>query len=474
MNTPANKLMVFAFRYAIPIVLVVISLALLATPFPYLAPLPAIALLALLWFGKRELFPYLFYGIVLLIPFGAYRGLGGAFSFVRLHWIFAIALAAVVSIGILLRKRIPPEVRQGRFWALILLFYIVNLLAAVGSKFPEASAPFMLLLAAGYLLVALGMIVVDQKGFSQTLPRVIVGSVFVSSLLTVFGAVSKTPLFFDAISERALGTTPDPNNMALMIIFSLPLAVYFLLTARRSLVRRAMLLVIVIDVAAVIATFSRGGALILALAVPLMVWEFRRLIVPRNLGLLMGLGGLALAALLLLTPEAYTQRVQSVRAADDFSMRRRTAYLIVTRELTMDRPLLGSGPNTFAPRYARTETGRSFKRKSDESGERDAHNTYAEVLVGSGLIGLSLFAALLLYSLKSFTRARRLFLASGRARMALLTTAYRTSFLTLLIYLLIYSDVNHKYLLVSLAVSQIALRLAQNPVSKQEAEDACG
>ena len=60
MNTLANKLMVPAFRYAIPILLVVIALALLATPFPYLAPLPAIALLALLWFGKRELFPYLF------------------------------------------------------------------------------------------------------------------------------------------------------------------------------------------------------------------------------------------------------------------------------------------------------------------------------------------------------------------------------------------------------------------------------
>ncbi len=474
MKTPANKLMVFSFRYAIPGAMVIISLVLLATPFPYLAPLPAIALLALLWFGKRELFPYLFYGIVLLIPFGAYRGLSGPLSFVRLHWIFAITLAAVVSVGILLRKRIPPEVKQGRFWALILLFYIVNLLAAVGSKFPEASAPFMLLLAAGYLLVALGMIVVDQKGFAQTLPRVIVGSVFVSSLLVVFGSVSKTPLFFDAVSGRAIGTAPDPNNMSLMIIFSLPLAVYFLLAARRPLVRRAMLLVIAMDVAAVIATFSRGGALILGFATLLMFWEFRSLIVPRNLGLLMGLGGLALVALLLLTPEAYTQRVQSVRGRPDFSMRRRSSYLVVARDLIVDRPLFGSGPDTFSASYAQSKIGRSFKRKSDKSGERKAHNTYAEVLVGSGLIGFSLFAALLLYSLKSFTLARCHFLASGREGLALLTTAYRTSFLSLLAYLLIYSDLNHKYLLVSLAVSQIALRLAQTPASEQEAEDACG
>ncbi len=474
MNTLAHKLMASAVRYAIPALLIAVSLGLLASPTPYLAPLPALGVLVLLWFGKRALFPYLFYGIVLLIPFGAYRGLSGQFSFVRFHWIFAITLAVVVSVSILLRKKIPEEVRQGKFWALVTLFYIINIFATMGSNFPERTTPFMFLMASGYLLVALGMIVVDQKGFLKTLPRVIVGSVFISSLLTVVGAVFQLKLFLSPLSGQAVGGSPEPNNMSLMIIFSLPLVVYFLLTARRAWVRLALLLVIAINVAAVMATFSRGGALILGISTLLILWEFRRLIAPRNLGLLLGLGGLALAILLMLTPEAYVERVHSLRDFDDFSLRRRTSYLLVTRELVADRPLLGSGPDTFAPLYAQTEIGQSFWRQHKrESPNRDAHNAYIEVLVGSGVVGLSCFLLILAYALHSFTRARKQFLVAGRPNLALLSVAYRTSFLTLLIYLFIYSGVLHKYLLIALAVSQIALRLSHK-ASKKELNDACG
>lgn len=474
MNTLAHKLMVSAVRYAMPAILVVASLVLLATPVPALALLPGLGVLALIWFGHRAMLPYLFYGIVLLIPFGAYRGLSGPFSFVRLHWVFAIMLVVFVSAQTVFRKKLPTEVRAGKFWATILLFYIINIFAALGSKIPENSVQFLLLLAAGFLLVALGMIVVDQKGFAQTLPRVIVGSVFVSSLLTVLGAVFQFKLFLSPLSGQAVGGSPEPNNMSLMIIFSLPLVVYFLLTARRAWVRLALLLVIAINVAAVMATFSRGGALILGISTLLILWEFRRLIAPRSVGLLLGLGGLALATLLMLTPEAYVDRVRSLRDFDDFSLRRRASYLVVTRELVADRPLLGNGPDTFASLYANTEIGQSFWRQHKrESPNRDAHNAYIEVLVGSGIIGLVFFLSILAYALHSFTCARKQFLVAGRPHLALLSVAYRTSFLTLLIYLFIYSGVLHKYLLVALAVSQIALRLSRTP-SEQEPDNVCG
>ncbi len=472
MNTSEHKLTDCVLRFSIPVVLVLLSLFLLTTPYPFLALVPAIALPGLLWLGHRDLVPYLFYGIVWLIPFGAYRGLGGEFRLVRVHWIFAIALAAFVLIRILFRKKLPDEVRHGKFWVAVFLFYVVNIFAALGSMFPATSARFMLLLLAGYLLVALGMIVVDQKGFSKTLPHVIVGSIFVGSFLTILGSVFDVQLFVDPGSGRAVGAAPDPNNMSLMIIFSLPLVVYFLLTARGIRTRLFMLLVLGVNMGAIIGTFSRGGALVLAFALLLMLWEFRRLIAPRNLGLLLGLGGLAVATFLMLAPESYAQRIQSIHTAEDLPMRRRASYLVAARGLVAERPLLGSGPNTFASRYEQTEIGRIFKREG-ESGKRKAHNTYVEVLVGSGVMGLTLFLAIIFCALKSFGWARRIFLATGRPEMALLTTAYRTSFLTLLIYLLIYSDVNHKYLLVSLAVSQIALRLAQSS-PEQELKHADG
>jgi len=471
MNTQGRKQFDFVLRYAIPGVLVAASLFLLASPYPVLGLVPGLAVLGLLWFGRRDMVPFLFYGIVLLIPFGAYRGLGGAFSFVRLHWIFAAILAVLVSIRILVRKKFPEPLYSSRAPALIAVFFLVNILAALGSKFPMVSAEYMLLFSAAYLLVFLGVIVVDFKGFALTLPRVIIGSVFISSLLAVTGWLFHIKLFLSPNSGRATGLSPEPNNMALMNLFSLPLVVYFLLTARRLWVRLLLLLIIVVDVTAVMSTFSRGGALIMGISCLLILWEFRHRILPKNLGFLFGAIGLAAVLLLTLTPEAYMQRIHSLnRSTDDFSLRRRASYLVVARDLIPNLPLLGYGPGTFSSLYEQTELGREFKHKSSSHGKRAAHNTYIEVIIGSGIIGLAAFLALLGYSLRSFSRARRMFLIAGQENLALLTSAYRLSLIILMIYLVIASLEFHKYLLVALAASQIALHFARKSV--MESDDA--
>ena len=467
MNTKARKLLNIIRRYAGPAILATASVLLLTTPHPYLAVLPGLAVLALLWFGRRDMIPYLFYCIVLLIPFGAFRGVGP----VRFHWLFAGTLALLVLLEILIRKKIPNKVRRNRLLLLLLIFYLVNVLAAMGSKFPGRSTPFMVLLASGFLLVVLGIIVTDRKGFSKILPGVIVGSVFASSFLALLGATLHLTLFVSSDAGRVLGGTSDPNNLALMVIFSIPLAVYFFMTARRRRMQLFLLLIILVNVVTVMATLSRGGAIVLCFAGLLILWELRSRITPRNLGLLLGLGGLAVVALLLLTPEAYSQRLQSIQTADDFSMRRRASYILVARDLVVERPLLGSGPDTFPLRYKESEIGRGFRR-NEKSGEREAHNTYLEVITGSGITGLVFFLIILLYALHSFTRARRRFLAFGEYRLALLTTMYRASFLILLVFFLIFSDQLHKYLLVSLVVSQSALWLAAT-LPEQESNHAC-
>jgi O-antigen ligase len=471
MNKQRHSLMAEAWRCAVPFLLILTTLCLLATPWPILAPLPAVALMALLWLRKKDLVSYLFYGIVFLIPFGAYRGLSGDFSMIRLHWLLAAALLLFVLARILWRRQLPEELHQRTFWTIIVFFYLINILAAMGSEFPAVSITFMLLLAIGYLLVALGMVVVDYRGFTRTLPAVIVGSVFINSVLALLGAAFNLPLFVSAETGRVVGGAPDPNNMSLMIIFSLPLAVYFLLTATKPLMRLFLLLLIALDVAAIMATYSRGGALILAITCLSMLWKFRHRIAPKNLGLLLGAAGLAATLLLLLTPESYSDRVKSLHDSNDRALRRRASYIVVARDFFLEKPLLGHGPDAFASLYEQTEIGRALK-WSNESGRRKAHNTYIEVLTGSGLAGLVMFLLLLGYSMKSFSRARRLFLASGQEQQALLVTAYQLSFTTLLIYLLIYSEVTHKYLLVSLAASQIALYLAGKTPAEQELDHA--
>ena len=457
MNALARSLAMFPL---LPTAMVAVSLGLLVSPYPYSALLPGLSVPFLLWFGQRSRRACLFYGIVALIPFGAYRALGGESGLIRLHWLLAGVLIMLLVVEIFGRRSFPAELRHGRFWCLVLGFYTINILAATRSPFPAVSIQFMALLAAGYLLVAMGMLLIDHKGYVQTLPGVIIGSILVGSALAVLGYALHLKVFVSPVSGRATGGAPDPNNLSLMIIFSLPLAVYFLLTARRPWVRLALLLVIGINILTVALTFSRGGAIMLGLASLLILWNFHRLIAPRNLGLLLGVGGLAVCVLLLLLPASYGTRLKSVRDTDDFAINRRLSYLVVARDLFAQRPFLGHGPDTFSSLYSQTEIGRSFKRKH-ETGRRKAHNTYVEVLVGSGLVGLAFFAAILLYALRCLNRARRIFLTRGMAAEALLTGAYRTAFISLLMYLAIFSDVYHKYLLLSLAVSQVALRLAQ-------------
>jgi O-antigen ligase len=162
----------------------------------------------------------------------------------------------------------------------------------------------------------------------------------------------------------------------------------------------------------------------------------------------------------MLTPQSYYNRLGSLGDDQDFALRRRASYLVIAKRLVTESPILGSGPDTFSYRYAETETGRRFKRKW-ETGRRDAHNTYIEVIVGSGVIGLALFLAILLFALRSMSSAIRQFTAKGRNDLALLSVAYRMAMISLLIYLLIFSDVYHKYLLLALAASQIARFLAQ-------------
>ncbi len=454
-------------RWLLPAILIAATLLPLTTPYPFLAILPGTAILFLLWVGRDSVLPGLFYGIVALIPFGAYRGLGGQLSFLRLHWLLAALLLVIVGLQTMLRKRFPPMLKHNGLIRFMALFYGANILSTLGSSHPEVSNRFLLLLAAAFILIMLAMCVIGERGYSRTLPSVIIGSVFISALLAVLGSVLHIPWFVSATSGRVLGGAPDPNNMSLMIIFSLPLAAYFFLTTPHPLARLGLGGIIALDIAAVIATFSRGGAVILILTLLLMLWEFRGMLTPHYAALLLGISGIALALIITLTPQTYAERIGSLRDTRDFALRRRASYLLVARDLVAENPILGNGPDTFSHNYAETETGRRFKRKS-ETGRRDAHNTYIEVLVGSGLLGLLLFLALPLYALYSLSDAAKRFQAVGRRDLGLLAIAYRTSFLSLLVYLLIFSDVHHKYLLVALAISQVARFLAM----ERQHEDA--
>lgn len=450
--------------WAIAVLLVVgSSTALLATPYPLLALLPAGLLLSLLTLDHWPTIGY--YLIVALIPFGAYRSPAGGSGYLRIHWILGAILVGLAFLHWVPRKAIRRELRS-RIWPWFALFVAVRMTSALLSPYPTMAWKHVILLVAAGVFIGVTMIFVTRKGLRQILPTVVVLSVTLSSLLSVVGYFFNIPFFAEkAVTgafKRGTGAAPDPNNMSLMIVFALPFAFHYFLHAR-DLARRGLAgVVILINVLAVITTYSRGGALMFGVMLLGLLVEYRHRLRPVYIGLLTC--GLALLGVFTVTfaPASYWDRLHSLTQASDPALRQRTAYVVVAMRAFGERPVLGHGPGSFRKIYAQTEYAERFQAR-DESKERFAHNTYLEVLVGSGIIGLLVFLRILYIAIKNFWVAKQRGGLGESKRSAILMGTYRLSFLIILLYLMIFSDPYHKYMLLCIGLSQVAIREVATP-----------
>ena len=452
---------------------------------------PGLVLLGLALFGR---YPHLgFFTIVFLFPFGAYRG--------KIHWVIGAALLAIACLHYLPRKKWPRQLRSN-LWPWFGAFIAVNLASACLSPYPQAAFENLALVIAGGLFVALGLLFLSPHDLRRVLPLVIVVSITLGSLLAVAGYVFDISLFAQDIEgfKRGVGATVSPNSLALFIVSVIPFLFYYLLKARRLPLYLLCVLAIVINLAGIVTSYSRGGFWIMLLIAVASLVEFRDQWRVRHAGTLGLCIGLYLLLTVVLVPGSpvnqgaeeknlaaadqlkrkpgsaaekrpsediarYWKRQQSLSDSTDFSISRRRNYLLVGWEAFLRRPVLGFGPTTFKYLYEESPRGQELlrrrERKNQKVAARVAHNTYLEVLVGSGATGLLFFLGLVGTALWNFARAKREVLLKGDLDTALLVAAYRLSFLSMLVYFGIQSMVNHKPFLLLLAASQAALAISR-------------
>lgn len=188
--------------------------------------------------------------------------------------------------------------------------------------------------------------------------------------------------------DRATGPYDDPNFFAQALVILFALAVE---RARRAPSLRGRVLagsVALVGLAAIAATYSRGGLFAVALLVGYQLWRD-----PPSLRRFVVLVGPAVLAVMMLAPGSVLDRVSSVesalpgRAVDstDVSIRGRASEAIAAFEMFEANPTTGVGFGSYDERYVEFSSKLGLDPRRED---RAAHNLYLEIAAETGLLGL--------------------------------------------------------------------------------------
>ncbi|ASL28081.1 O-antigen ligase family protein [Azotobacter chroococcum] len=446
-------------------------LLLLASPWPYLAPLafPALAALAVLY--RKPVWGLLV--MLALVPFeglfSAADAAGGSSSAgFTLNKLLGLALIAIAALQLLLRQ-LPVRRLRSNLWPLLLAFLAFYMTSLAFSSHLGLSLQQLRQLAVGLVLFSLTVLFGRDLDL-PALARVLVLSV-ASTCVVALLSTSTQP------ASRAIGLLADPNYFALLISVALPLALLLVVRAPRWPQRLFWLAPLLLLLAGLGRTGSRSGLLVVLLTVAIAAWHYRehlKYLVIRRLGWVILAGAIAVPLAPALLPDSFIQRLEvlaslksGVKAYADTSLARRSAYVVVGSQIIAEHPLLGSGPGTFPLEFAKTGYAIAFSiRGLPVELYREAHNTYLGMFSEVGVPGGLLFVGLILLSLRNCQVARRHWLSRGDPERAALAAHFGLSCLALACFLFFLSVPSHKYLWVMLGITSF-LRL-------QADDDAAG
>jgi O-antigen ligase len=270
------------------------------------------------------------------------------------------------------------------------------------------------LVAAAVLVGALGVFQALAGSYDQTFAGL--------------ARVEHAHIYGRVFESRIAGPVGDPNFFAQMLIPAVPIALFLGGSASSVRERVVAFASAAVVTAAVVMTYSRGGAL--ALGAVLALWLLGRGVSARQFA---G-GAAALLLLVLLLPQAFARRLTTFRqflpgSADvlrlDSSFEQRRVLVTTAWHMFLDHPLTGVGAANYTVYYRPyTEaTGSVVLEYEDFDAPHFPHNLYLEVAAETGLPGLIIFTAALVICFLYLQRARLRFRWIGDGSSASLATA---------------------------------------------------
>lgn len=444
-------------------VILAATLWLLAGQYYLYAAAPVLLAIFLFLFSRYPVAGYAL--IVFMVPFDSIRGASEGMKFLSISKFVGIWLLIVILIQFVIVRSGKIDVTS-KLWPYFGVFFVISLLSALMSDFKITAMDNLRQLITAFSFYFLTLAIVTPNALSSWLPRLLIASITLNSLLSVVGFVFKIPFLYMDIKTmaRATGFTNDPNFFSSMVLFGLPLIVAWGINAPTKKERFLMLLLFFLNIFAVVLSYSRAAFVVFLVMAVLLIIQYAKKMNARAIGFAVAVFVLAGIVFVAVLPGKYLEHQKTVVSTQDPSIGRRVSYLYVAWDILLKHPLLGVGPGAFRDVFAESEYALEFAqgREDEKVMRRFAHNSYLEILSGTGPLGFAVFLAIVFKASKNFGIAAVQLKRLNLGKLAELVIAYRISHATIMIYFLFVSNVYHKYLWIPLALSEVALRLARS------------
>lgn len=289
---------------------------------------------------------------------------------------------------------------------LFLMFCVIAALCIPFGYYPRAGVQFLwdFFLKFGAYLYLFGKLITDQKHFQG-----IISTLFICGLIMAMAAVS---VMTAGIRTQVIGSAYDPNDLGLLVVTTIPIAITQGLSTRNRLWKMVFFGGSALFVVTLIGTQSRGGFLGLVAATVSFFLTKTPGFSKRNLLALFT--GLAVLFAVYVGAE-YKERLDTL-FEDVSSLEAGSGRILVwKRAITIagDNPILGVGPRAFGTAYGDYLSNDKFSGETSVREESHApyawkaiHNSYLQVLVELGIPGFLMLLAIIIRCFRNLRQAQ--------------------------------------------------------------------
>src|SRR6266446_3909775 len=270
------------------------------------------------------------------------------------------------------------------------LFVLLAAGSHLWSLYPEGTLvqtfSYLQLLMMVWLIWELSAEVREQTRLMQAY----VFGTFVSGIDTVYQFLSHQ----ESAYQRYAGARLDANDLGLMMALSIPVSYYLLVQCKGRIVW-VYRLQLVLAGTTVLLTASRGAALAGLVALFIVPFTHTRLKARQKIAVILTVSLLVCGALFFV-PSTSWERLSTT--PNEFAQGTLTGRTVIWKagwELFRSHPFVGIGANAFRVLVSRVLTEPIRAGNDTLPPAPPAHNTFLSVLVEQGVIGFSLFCALL-------------------------------------------------------------------------------